>query len=97
MALGLVAHHQPHQGHAADQRGPVQSVCLGLLVLQQSRMPDIAGDEKTGFCTQRCEQACPYLRRMASGKDARSRAGADAASAERCMQTELELREPSWV
>lgn len=96
-ASGLVAHHQPHQGYAADQRVPLQSVCLGLLVLQQSRMLDTAGDEKTGFCTQQCEQAPLHLKRMASGKDARSRADADAASAEHSLQAGLGLREPSWV
>lgn len=95
-ASALGAHHQPHQGHAADQRVPLQSVCLGLLVLQQSRMLDTVSDEKTGFCTPRA-QARLHLKRMASGKAARSRAGADAANAEHSVQTGLELREPSWV
>ena len=95
MASKSEARHQPHQGHAANQRGPAQSVCLGLLVLQLSRMLDSVGDEMMRFCTQQDTWAHPHLNCMASGKDARSRAGADAASAEHSMQTGLELREQS--
>ena len=95
MASGLGARHQPHQGHAADQRDPAQSVCLGLLVLQLSRMLDTARDERMRFCTQQCTRAHLHLNCMTSERDARSRAGADAASAEHSMQTGLELREAS--
>ena len=58
-------------------------------------MLDIVGDERLRFYTQQCTRAHLHLNCMASEKDARSRAGADAASAEHSMQTGLEVREPS--
>ena len=58
-------------------------------------MLDIAGNEMTRFCTQACRRNRLEVGCMASEKDARLKAGVDAASAERSMQTGLELREPS--
>lgn len=95
MASGLGARHQPHQGHAANQHGLVQSVSMGLSVLQLSRMLDIAGDGRMRFWTQQHTRAHLQLNCMASGKGVRSRAGADAASVEHGMQTGLEMREAS--
>lgn len=97
MASGLEARRQLLQGRAADQHDPVQSVSLGLLVLQLSRMLDIAGDAMTRFCTQEGGLGRLNLRYMASEKDGRSRAAVDAASAEHSMETGLELREPPSV
>ena len=58
-------------------------------------MLDSTGDGRMRFWTQERARAHLHLNCMASEKDAQSRAGADAASAERDMQTGLELRERS--
>lgn len=97
MASGLGARLQLLQGHAGDQRDPVQCVWLQLLVLQLSRKLDKKGDEMMPLYTHQRERCHLDSRNMASEKDARSRAGADAASAERSMEVGYELREPSSV
>ena len=93
MASGLGARHQPLQGHAADQRDHVQCVWLEQLVLQLSGMLDRKGDEMTCLYTQQREKGRLDSRNMASEKGVQSRAGADAASAERSMEVGYEVRE----
>lgn len=93
MASGLEAHLRLLQGHAGDQRDPELCVWLELLVLQLSRKLDKKGDAMIRLYTQQRRKSRLCSRSMASEKDAQSRAGADAASAEHSMEVGYELRE----